>query len=153
MLHNKKGAALLQVLLVTAVLAGMATMLLRASLSRTTSARRTHRIVSSQLLIENCQAEVNALWSAKTPSVFKRDLSKCAMRCVTSSCTGNKRIDSHECISHEQDWDGDGNADVIYTVTATFKSTSPTNGVCELEYSLGATDGSGNDLGDPEVYL
>lgn len=35
MLKNQKGAALLQVLLITVVLAGMATMLLRASLSRT----------------------------------------------------------------------------------------------------------------------
>ena len=42
---NKKGAALLQVLLVTVILAGMATMLLRASLSRTTAARKTSQCI------------------------------------------------------------------------------------------------------------
>ena len=49
MLHNKRGAALLQVLLVTVVLAGMATMLLRANLSRTTTSRQTRRAVSAPM--------------------------------------------------------------------------------------------------------
>ena len=55
MLKNQKGAALLQVLLITVVLAGMATMLLRASLSRTSGARQTRRAVSSQLYINACR--------------------------------------------------------------------------------------------------
>ena len=71
---NKKGAALMQVLLITVILAGIATMLLRASLSRTTSARRTRRTVSAQALIQSCMAEVNSLWSKKTPEAFTRDL-------------------------------------------------------------------------------
>ena len=83
MLHNKKGAALMQVLLATAVLAGMATMLLRASLSRTSSVRQIRQTVSTELLIESCQAEINMMWSKKKPEVFKRDLSGCWMNCKT----------------------------------------------------------------------
>ena len=64
----------MQVLLITIILAGIATMILRATLSRTTSARRTRRIVSSQVLIQACMAEVNMLWSKKTPEAFRRDL-------------------------------------------------------------------------------
>ena len=71
---NKKGAALMQVLLLTVVLAGITTMLLRASLSRTSSARKTRRTVSGQVLIQSCMAEVNALWSKKNSEAFQRDL-------------------------------------------------------------------------------
>ncbi len=71
---NKKGAALMQVLLVALILSGIATMLLRASLSRTTSARKTRRTVSAQVLIQTCMAEVNALWGAKTPEAYYRDM-------------------------------------------------------------------------------
>lgn len=70
---NKKGAALMQVLLITVILTGIATMLLRASLSRTTSARRTRRAASAQVLIQNCMAEVNSLWANKSPEAFRRD--------------------------------------------------------------------------------
>ena len=71
---NKKGAALMQVLLITIILAGIATMILRATLSRTSSARRTRRAVSAQVLMQTCMAEVNSLWSKKTPEAFRRDL-------------------------------------------------------------------------------
>ena len=71
---NKKGAVLMQVLLITIILAGIATMILRATLSRTSSARRTRRAVSAQVLIQTCMAEVNSLWSKKTPEAFRRDL-------------------------------------------------------------------------------
>lgn len=74
MIKNNKGAALMQVLLITMILAGMATMLLRASLSRTASARKTRRTVTAEMLIESCMAEVNALWSAKSEGVFLEDL-------------------------------------------------------------------------------
>lgn len=76
---NKRGMALLQVLIVAAILAGMAAMILRVSLSRTITARQTRRTVSSQLLIENCMAEVNALWATKTPEAYARDLANCEM--------------------------------------------------------------------------
>ena len=82
---NKKGAALLQVLLVTVILAGMATMLLRASLSRTTAARKTRRTVSAQMLVNSCMAQVNNMWAAKSPEMFARDMSQCIMYCKDAS--------------------------------------------------------------------
>ena len=82
MLQNKKGAALLQVLLVTAVLGGMVAMLLRVNLSRVTSGRQTRKAVSQELLIEACQAQINLMWSNKTPWAFERDLSGCWMNCL-----------------------------------------------------------------------
>lgn len=63
----------MQVLLVTVVLSGMAAMLLRASLSRTMTARVTRRAVSTQILVDSCMAEVNSLWTSKTPSAFYGD--------------------------------------------------------------------------------
>ena len=75
MIKNKRGAALMQVLLITMILAGMATMLLRASLSRTSSARKTRRAVTAEMLIESCMAEVNALWASKSDDAFLNDLS------------------------------------------------------------------------------
>ncbi len=73
MFMNKKGAALMQVLLVTVVLAGMAAMLLRATLSRTMTARQTRRSVSTQILVDSCMAEVNSLWAAKSSEAFRSD--------------------------------------------------------------------------------
>lgn len=71
---GKKGAALMQVLLITVILAGIATMLLRMGLSRTSSARRTRRLINAQALIESCMAEINMVWASKTPEAFTRDL-------------------------------------------------------------------------------
>ena len=88
MWKNKKGAALLQVLLITAVLAGIATMLLRASLSRTTAARKTRRTVSAQMLVNSCMAEVNTIWSIKSPDVCARDLNQCTMYRNSTNLTG-----------------------------------------------------------------
>lgn len=79
MKNNKKGAALMQVLLITIILAGICTMLLRASLSRTTSARKTRRTVSGQVLIQSCMAEINTLWSKKSPEKFTQDLANGVM--------------------------------------------------------------------------
>ena len=84
-LKNKKGAALLQVLLVTVILAGMATMLLRASLSRTTAARKTRRTVSAQMLVNSCMAQINSMWAAKSPEMFARDMNQCIMYCKDAS--------------------------------------------------------------------
>lgn len=74
---NKRGAALFQVLIVSAILAGIATMVLRSSLSRTVTARQTRHTVSSQLIIESCMAEVNGLWASKTSEQYIEDLAEC----------------------------------------------------------------------------
>ena len=159
MLHNKKGAALMQVLLATAVLAGMATMLLRASLSRTSSVRQIRQSVSTELLIESCQAEINMMWSKKKPEVFKRDLSGCWMNCkIKIGGTGTQY--------EGESWQDDDyttskchtdptNATRSYTcnvpvvgatgsipVTATFTAPESTNDgkACQLTYKLDKAD-------------
>jgi hypothetical protein len=136
MLKNKKGAALLQVLLITVVLGGMAAMLLRASLSRTSSARQTRRSVSAQLYINSCMAEVNTFWTLKSPEAFARDMSQCIMYCGTGTvgeaqfeatgkkievCPANKQQRSYECQNG---------------IVATFTETAPTDGRCKLEYQI-----------------
>ena len=79
MLLNKRGAALLQVLIVAAILAGMSAMILRLSLSRTITSRQTRRTIQAQSVIEACMAQVNAMWAAKTPVAYARDLAACQM--------------------------------------------------------------------------
>lgn len=79
MLSNKRGAALLQVLIVTAILAGMSAMILRLSISRTITSRQTRHIVTAQAVVEACMAEVNTIWAAKTPAAYARDLAACRM--------------------------------------------------------------------------
>ena len=131
MLKNQKGAALLQVLLITVVLAGMATMLLRASLSRTSGARQTRRSVSSQLYINACMAEVNTFWTLKSPEAYARDMQACIMHCADgavsdgngaiSSCADAKKVKSYTCENG---------------VVAEFIENLPATGRCRLEYKI-----------------
>ena len=81
---NKKGVALLQVLIISAILAGLSTMILRATLSRTVTARQTRKAVSAQLLISSCMTEINAWWAAKTPESYAADLEECRI-CSSNS--------------------------------------------------------------------
>ena len=76
---NKRGAALLQVLMLAAVLAGMATMILRVTLSRQVSANQSRHQVKVQKMMESCMAEVNMFWSSKTPTAYGQDLASCQM--------------------------------------------------------------------------
>ncbi|MDD7579134.1 MAG: hypothetical protein PUK24_06290 [Elusimicrobia bacterium] len=143
MLNNKKGAALLQVLLVTVVLAGMATMLLRASLSRTTTARQTRRTVSAQLLVNACMAEVNTLWSNKTPAAFANDMKQCIMYCKSGSnptaiCTSSNSVTEYTCQKITLEG-------VDYTVTAKMTGTQDANGQCRLDYHIN-DNGSGTSV-------
>lgn len=141
-LFNKRGAALLQVLLVAAVLAGMATMLLRASFSRANMARRTRRVVSAQMLIDRCQAEVNAMWAAKGEIIFRRDLNGCYMRCTAKQSQGTTE---ETCTDGEKEYtcgpytDHPNNVTdgTTYSVKATFTGDAPNaDGFCTLEYEL-----------------
>lgn len=135
MWKNNKGAALLQVLLITVILAGMATMLLRASLSRVTAARKTRRTVSAQMLVNSCMAEVNTLWSIKSSEAFSRDLRQCIMYCnsnnVTSVCSTANSVRTHTCHIPVNGQ--------TYDVTAEFTTTYPTADnarKCELTYTI-----------------
>ena len=80
---NNRGAALLQVLIVSAILAGLATMILRVSLSRTLAAKQARHAVTAQKMIESCMAEVNMLWASKATKAYAEDLAACRM-CDTS---------------------------------------------------------------------
>ena len=74
---NKKGVALLQVLIIAAVLAGLSTMVLRAIMPRTRSARMLRRTVEAQMLIESCRKEIAEIWAKKTPQQFADDMANC----------------------------------------------------------------------------
>lgn len=135
-IKNNKGAALLQVLLVTAILAGMATMLLRVSLSRTSAARTTRRIVGGQLIAESCQEKVNAVWSVKTPEAFARDLKSCCMSC---SIAGGDTCPEANCVRDLECGNITGNDALVYKVKAKFTTSSPDSGHCKLDYEISNT--------------
>ena len=126
----------MQVLLVTVILAGMATMLLRASLSRTTAARKTRRTVSAQMLVNSCMAQINSMWAAKSPEMFARDMNQCIMYCKDAS-TGN-------CPTAQVEKTYKCNISLngqTYTVTAAFDSTGtdavlPAHNKCKLTYTI-----------------
>lgn len=119
----------MQVLLITVILAGICTMLLRASLSRTTSARKTRRMVSGQLLIQSCMAEVNTLWSKKSPDKFTADLANGVMYTDSS---GNAHT-SYTCnVSH---------GGTTIQVSATMTSRSVVNGSgYDIVYEISDSD-------------
>ena len=135
MLKNKKGAALLQVLLITVVLAGMATMLLRASLSRTSTARQTRRTVSAQLLVNSCMAEVNTFWTLKSHEAFARDMNECIMYCKSGATVdGTGKIEA--CSSDEREYT------CTNGVIAKFTGSPLSDGRCKLEYEVPADTSS-----------
>ena len=142
MLKTNKGAALLQVLLITVVLAGMATMLLRASLSRTSSMRQSRRTVSAQLLINACMLEINTLWSVKRPEVFARDRDDCYMWCnaaVGETCT-LEGSSANASRSYTCSVTNEGKS---YNVEAKFTKPTATADGCELTYTItNADDGT-----------
>lgn len=105
MLFNKRGAALLQVLIVTAILAGMSAMILRLSLSRTITSRQTRRVVNAQWLIDSCMAEVNAIWAAKTPQAYARDLADCRMCMNNTKEGGSGESEVPECDTTNPQYD------------------------------------------------
>ena len=122
---NKRGVALLQVLIISAVLAGLSTMILRATLSRTVTSRQTRKTVSAQMLIESCMVEVNAWWASKTPQVYAEDLSACNICHVAN--TGN-------CGANKKQWTCTiGNAGQSYSVRADMSSSGAK---CQIEYTV-----------------
>lgn len=113
-------------------------MLLRASLSRSTAARKTRRTVSAQLLVNSCMAEVNTLWSIKSPEAFSRDMNQCLMYCkstnTTATCSAANSVRTHTCTIPLNGVD--------YTVTAEFTESSPSadgGKKCELSYTVDAS--------------
>ena len=131
MLSNKRGVAFLQVLIVTAILAGMATMILRATLSRTLTSRQTRHNIASQMVIESCMAEVNNLWASKKPETYQEDLAVCRM---CSGCPGDNNREYHCTVKVPQP----GGANKSYSVVAKFITATPnaTTGFCDLDYTI-----------------
>lgn len=109
MLSSKRGAAILQVLLVAAVLAGVSVMLLRTTLARTSSARQTRRTVAAELLIDSCMAEINQLMVIKSPEAFARDMRDCSFYCkggpyklnFNESCSEGAPQDAYQAKNYE----------------------------------------------------
>lgn len=133
MLSSKKGAALLQVLLVTAILAGLATLLLRVTMSRSATSRQTRRSVSAQVLVDACAAEVNMLWAAKKPEVFARDVRQCIMYCNSNDFENFCPTDKSKTVFTCQNKMYNG---VSYSVTATMSNTEDDGSVCKVVYEI-----------------
>lgn len=146
---TKKGAALMQILLITVVLAGVASMLLRASLSRTMSARRTRRAVTGQMLIKQCMDEVNSLVSSMSPEAMYKHFNRYTtnserpfLRCrndqvnTAESCHPADRIYEHVCVI-DNPYAVTDSDDGKYKVTASFVRD---NGIWKLQYEI--TQGS-----------
>lgn len=79
---NKRGVALLQVLIISAILAGISAMILRATLARQVTARQTRRAVKAQMVIEYAMSQINFMWAAKTPKAYAEHLDYCALTCL-----------------------------------------------------------------------
>ncbi|MGB2579083.1 Tfp pilus assembly protein PilX [Elusimicrobium simillimum] len=62
-MFNNRGSALMQVLLVTVIVATIATFILRLNLSRTTTAANTMRQLHAKSLMEACNSQVHAIRS------------------------------------------------------------------------------------------
>ncbi len=93
---NHRGAALLQVLILSAILAGMATMILRVTLSRSVASKQVRHQITVQKMIESCMAQVNMFWASKTPEAYARDLAQCQMCSTDSVANGG---DGNACSS------------------------------------------------------
>ena len=80
---NKRGVALLQVLIIAAVLAGLSTMILRAVMARSSSARSIRQTVTAQMVVEDCMNRVNDYWMDRfeqDPKGAAEDLEACVFR-------------------------------------------------------------------------
>ena len=124
----------MQVLLIVLVLAGVATMLLRVVLSRTSSARQTRRASSAEVLIQACMAEVSGLWANKTPEAFRRDMAGDAtspyMYCKELNGNGSCKTPSRNYTCQYAAAEGG----LTYTVTATFVKNAAN--VWQLQYEI-----------------
>ncbi len=129
-LQNKRGAALFQVLIVSAILAGISAMVLRASLSRTLTARQVRHTVSAQLLMESCMAEVNNLWAAKTPEQYAEDLAACQFY---ADADNPVRTFACQSANAQVGRENSASAKVSYEIVATISGTAPQ---CQITYTI-----------------
>lgn len=127
---NKRGAALLQVLIISAVLVGLSAMILRATLSRTLSARRMRHTLSSQMIIENAMAQINARWASLTPETYAEYLEHCILKCDkadVASCAADDQYRTETVVVP--------GVDTTHTVTVRFAQEQGTDN-CIATYSI-----------------
>lgn len=79
MYKNNRGAALLQVLMLSALLAGLAVMVLRVTLSRQVTARQVRHSVGVRMAVSSCIAQINEMWAVMTPAQYEQSLNSCSM--------------------------------------------------------------------------
>ncbi len=144
--QNNRGAALLQVLILSAILAGMATMILRVTLSRSVASKQVRHQITAQKMIESCMAQVNMFWASKTPEAYARDLGQCQMCDPTKDGVAN----GGSCPQHELESNFLGRTDVyknhIYdcgsitgeqgTSRNVYAVISGSSGNCQIEYVI-----------------
>ena len=138
----------MQVLLITVILAGIATMLLRVVLSRTTSARQTRKAALAEQAIQSCMAEINSLWAMKSAPTFVRDMALGDVNGPYFFCTAPDAADVCPQANQVRDYyckfAPDSNSDYWYTVHASFQpeevpdadSTKPAHKVWRLVYTV-----------------
>ena len=99
MYKNNRGAALLQVLMLSALLAGLSVMVLRAALSRQVMVRKTRHTIGLHMAVSACIAEINNMWAVMTPEQYETSLNmgaadwhdRCQMpqKAVGTDCAGH----------------------------------------------------------------
>ena len=129
MFLNRRGVALLQVLIIVAILGGMVAMILRVVMSRTTAARQTYRTVTAQMLIESCMAEVNQIWATKNPQTYAADLKDCCMYKERK-----KKKKEHTCNTQKV-YPLNMTSPIDYEVKATMSNEGSVNR-CQVTYNL-----------------
>ncbi len=150
MLHNKKGVALLQVLMITAVLGGLCAMVLRISLDRTVASRKTRHTIAAQMAIESCMAEVNNIWALKNPTQYANDIQNCQYIVPGGTWDGSSVTACDDGSPKSNEWycrvtpaleysSGTGNAvsGTQYCVTATIAPGSASSvSPCQITYAI-----------------
>lgn len=133
MCKNNRGAALLQVLMLSALLAGLAVMVLRATLSRQVTARQTRHALGVHQAVTSCIAEINDMWALMTPDTYKDRLSTCSMPPYPAGqpVCGDSAVAGEWYCQVNPFAEGSG---VCVTARMRPKTTTETNSPCEIEF-------------------
>lgn len=141
MIHYKRGAALLQVLIITAILGGLCAMIARSVLSRQVTSKRVRRTILAQNAIKSCMAEVNAMWALKNPDQYADDLGSCNKIVPSWSGSSIKSCDNQAPQTNEWYCRIKPTGGEEYCVTAAISLTSDSEQEqgapkCKITYTL-----------------
>lgn len=103
-IRNRKGSALMQVLVLGSVIATIVLLVLRFSMSRTTNVVKTKRRVISKAVAEACFAQINAIITARElagkPLVTEDgDGNPLPLNCTVDDITYNVVVSKRTCAS------------------------------------------------------